>query len=159
MSQTWFEAPRTNTHNAEFVWVTWFVVAQMHMCVYDFLRVGVCVWGGGVRLGGFRELIYEMKGQWVMAKNKRWSLPLSQAASSFLCDLWCLLPQPKGGRAKLLSTGRMFESHPREKGEKPPLQSPNTETRAPAKTRRLRTAFTRLLCVAFCPFMLVLLLS
>lgn len=69
-----------------------------------------------------------------MAKYKRWSLPLSQAASSFLCDLWCLLPQPRGGRAKLLPAGRLFESHPREKGEKPPLQSPSTETRAPAET-------------------------
>lgn len=97
-----------------------------------------------------RELIYGMKGQWVMAKYKRWSLPLSQAASSFLCDLWCLLPLPKGGRAKLLSTGRTFESHPREKGEKPPLHSPNTETRASAKTRRLCASFTTLLCPAFC---------
>lgn len=94
----------------------------------------VCKWLVCV-LGGSGSWITEWKAsEWwrnINAGRYRWAK--QPPASSVTCGV--LLPQPRGGRAKLPSAGRMFESHPREKGEKPPLQSPNTETRAPANTR------------------------
>lgn len=88
---------------------------------------------GGGRMWAFHGVDLRIEGPVKDGKiYKRWSLPLSQAACSSLCDLWCLFPLPKGGRAKLLSTSRIFESHPREKGEDPPPHPPTS----PATKRR-----------------------